>query len=244
MTQLVAAAQGVILTNGQSYLFEFTSLSYLRPAEMTDSASFTAFFASGTFSDGETVMVDIFPDSPSDTPLSASYTHVCPANPQEGYGIRFLLSSAPPFWPDLQGVVRVTMLNGDGELNSFAARQIVGGNVYSQFFPVPEPSSLSLGICAAALVTLFRAFRKSSPNKSAANVGIASLLQSARLVAAGAELVRPLATSPTTDGTWTLRVTFQRDGGALGDEQTIVISADQLRAALKDWLADPGWRHE
>jgi len=33
MTQLVAAAQGVILSSGQSYIFEFTSLSYLRPAQ-------------------------------------------------------------------------------------------------------------------------------------------------------------------------------------------------------------------
>jgi hypothetical protein len=65
------------------------------------------------------------------------------------------------------------------------------------------------------------------------------------------------------DGTWTLRVPhhrgsvwtawivrssvshprFQRARFVLGDEQTILISAEQLRTALRDWLVDPNGRN-
>ena len=64
------------------------------------------------------------------------------------------------------------------------------------------------------------------------------------------------------DGTWTIRVPhhhgsvwtawisrssvshprFQRARFVLGDEQTILISAEQLRAALSAWLAEAGGR--
>ena len=68
--------------------------------------------------------------------------------------------------------------------------------------------------------------------------------------------------SKIEDGTWTLRVPHQRHGVwsvwlsrsdvlhprftrarfVLGDEQTILISADQVRAALREWLSDPAGR--
>src|SRR5207249_8742458 len=51
--------QGVLLGPGQSYTFEFTSLAYLRPAQ-TDNGSLTAYFAPGTFSDGESMLLEIF----------------------------------------------------------------------------------------------------------------------------------------------------------------------------------------
>lgn len=35
---------------------------------------------------------------------------------------------------------------------------------------------------------------------------------------------------------------FARARFVLGDKQTILISADQLRAALRDWLSDPSCR--
>ena len=52
-------SQGVLLGPGQSYTFEFTSLPYVRPAQ-TDNGSLTAYFAPGTFSDGESVLLEIF----------------------------------------------------------------------------------------------------------------------------------------------------------------------------------------
>jgi len=71
-----------------------------------------------------------------------------------------------------------------------------------------------------------------------------------------------METSKIEDGTWTLRVThhrgtvwsawlsraavlhseFRRARFVLGDEQTILISAEHLRAALREWLSDAAGR--
>ena len=68
-----------------------------------------------------------------------------------------------------------------------------------------------------------------------------------------------MANSPIAEGTWTLHIRNQRDGVwsawlrrssiidprfqrarfTLAGGEVILISADQLRAALRDWLADP-----
>ena len=137
-------SQGVLLGPGQSYIFEFTSLPYVRPAQ-TDNGSLTAYFAPGTFGDGESVSMEIFANTLSDTPITSSYTHSGPANPLESVALRQAwMSSAPPFFPDLQGIARVTMLNGDAQLDGFEVKQVISGGVYSQYFPVPEPSTSAL----------------------------------------------------------------------------------------------------
>jgi len=161
MINIAAVAQGVALNNGESFVFEFASLNYLRPAEVTDSGSFDANFSAGTFSDGESVLVEIFSDSLFDTPLTSLYNHVGPASPLDSYAIGISWrSSSLPYWPDFQGVVRVTMISGDAQLNGFAVKQIVNGNVYSQSFSIPEPSSLSLGVCSAAFTTVLHGIRR------------------------------------------------------------------------------------
>jgi hypothetical protein len=137
--QWVASAQGLLLTQGQNYVFEFTSLPYVRPAAQRDAGSFAAYFAPGTFSDGESVLVEVFADTLSDPPLSSTYTHSGPPEPLGSVALAFgWSSSAPPFFPDLQGVARVTMLSGDAELQGFAVKQVINGGVYSQYFPLPE----------------------------------------------------------------------------------------------------------
>jgi hypothetical protein len=137
--QWVASAQGLLLAQGQSFVFEFTSLPFLRPAAQRDTGSFATYFAPGTFSDGESVLVEVFADTLSDPPRSSTYTHSGPANPLESIALLFVWSSSdPPFFPDLQGVARVTMLSGDAELQAFAAKQVIDGGVYSQYFPLLE----------------------------------------------------------------------------------------------------------
>jgi hypothetical protein len=133
--------QGVVLGPGQSYTFEFTSLQYLRPAQ-TDSGSLAAYFAPGTFSDGESVLLEVFANTLADTPVTSYYTHSGPANPIESVAVAVAWrSSDPPFFSDLQGITRVTMLSGDAELDGFGVQQVINGGVYSQFFAVPEPST-------------------------------------------------------------------------------------------------------
>ncbi len=151
----IVYGQGVLLGPGQSYTFEFTSLPYVRPAQ-TDSGSLAAYFAPGTFSDGESVLLEIFANTLSDAPLTSSYTHSGPANPLDSVALAEVWRSTdPPYFPDLQGNARVTMLNGDAQLDGFNVQQVISGGVYSQYFPVPEPSTFAL--IALGLAVLVRA---------------------------------------------------------------------------------------
>lgn len=170
-------SQGVLLGPGQSYIFEFTSLPYVRLAQ-TDNGSLAAYFAAGTFGDGESVLMEIFANTVSDTPVTSSYTHSGPANPLESVGLaQVWMSSAPPFFPDLQGIARVSMLNGDAQLDGFAVKQVISGGVYSQYFPVPEPSTPVLLAVGLACLVWSQARRSKVTKKPAApNPAIASQL--------------------------------------------------------------------
>ncbi len=167
----IAFGQGVLLSPGEGYVFGFTSLPYVRPVDR-ETGQFAAYFAAGTFSDSESVLVEIFPDALSDTPLSSSYTHSGPANPLESVAVAFAwMSDAPPYWPDLQGVARVTMLSGDAELLGFGVRQIIDGGVYSQYFAVPEPSGAALFAVGSASAFMLRLRSRKSPKVTGANAG-------------------------------------------------------------------------
>jgi hypothetical protein len=162
----IAFGQGVLLGPGGSYGFNFTSLPYVGPADH-ETGQFVAYFAAGTFSDGESVLVEVFPDTLSDASLSNTYTHSGPSDPLQSAAIAFgWMSDAPPYWPDLQGVARVTMLSGDAELLGFGVSQIMDGGVYSQYFAVPEPSGGALLACGSVLTFALRLRRRRSPNRS------------------------------------------------------------------------------
>jgi hypothetical protein len=154
---IMGFSQGTMLGPGQSYVFEFTSLPYSRPATQSDNGSIAAYFAPGTFSDGESVEFAIYANSLADTPRIGTYTHSGPADPLAGYGFAFSwFNTDPPYFPDLQGLYRVTMLTGDAELSWFSVKQVVNGGVYSGYFPVPEPSPAALLGLGLVWFTWFR----------------------------------------------------------------------------------------
>jgi hypothetical protein len=139
-------AQGVLLTTGHSLVFEFSSLNYLRPiafpneATQTGSGQLDVNFTTYSVGDGDSFLLEAYADSLSDIPKSRVFTF--PENQlPEGIYVGFLWwPGSESFWPDLQGVARLTVLTGSAEITSFGVRQIVGGSVYQQSFPVPEPS--------------------------------------------------------------------------------------------------------
>ena len=150
----VSFGQGVPLQQGQSYTFEFTSIPNLRPALSVDPVQVIAWFEPGTFG-AANARLEIFPNNLFDTPLTNSVAMV---EYPDRVGLPYWWSTFgphadPPFFPDLQGVLRVTMLSGSARLSAFEVDQIINGDFYSGYFTVPEPAVASL--FAAALV-LFR----------------------------------------------------------------------------------------
>ena len=135
--QLAPFAEGLLLREGQSHVFEFTSLPYVRPATQTDSGFFSVTFAEGTFIDGKRVRLELYANSLSDTPLS--YTFSGFSSPAGQITVtKIWASDSPPFWPELHGLARVTMLSGDADIVRFAVKQIVNGDVYSRSITMPD----------------------------------------------------------------------------------------------------------
>jgi hypothetical protein len=154
-------AQGVLLNAGDSYVFEFSSLSYARPtlpneALITGSGQVDVSFTPYSVGDGDGFLLEAFADNLSDTPKSRVFTY--PENQlPDGVYVGFIWwPGGELFWPDLQGVARITMLSGSAEITAFGVRQIVEDSVYQQIYPVPEPSALALFAVGAIFILLFQ----------------------------------------------------------------------------------------
>jgi hypothetical protein len=152
-----AFAQSVPLNQGQSYTFQFTSLPIADPPSGHGESEVIAWFDPGTFNFGESALLEIFANTLSDNPVSTTvaivdvngrtglwYTWSGPGNP------------SPPFFPDLQGVLRVTMLNGNAQLSGFQVSQVIDGQFYSGYFPIPEPTTAAFAVAALACAFLKR----------------------------------------------------------------------------------------
>ena len=151
-------AQGVLLDAGHSYTFEFTSLSYLRPiafpseASQTGAGQLEVSFTPYSVGDGDSFLLEAFSDSLSDFPRSRVFTFPENQLPNGSYVGFLWWPGGEVFWPDLQGVGRITMLTGSAEVTSFGVRQIVDDSVYQQSFAVPEPSCLVLFVLGAVFI--------------------------------------------------------------------------------------------
>ena len=185
--QITAVSQGVILTTGQSYVLTFGSISYSGPyippsgtfgdpgPPSTQGNSAGIFFASNALDDGTSVLLwDIFSGGLTNTPhtvqiVGASYS--VPPEAPVAYAVAF--GSGPgsvPYFPNLQGVFRVTMISGTAELLGFSVSQIIGDSYYSQTFPVPEPSSVTLIAIESGIILVVRYGRREPPNQSRGRV--------------------------------------------------------------------------
>jgi len=158
-SSLFAIGQGMTLQEGQSYVFEFTSIRYVRPAETgNDCGQASAWFAQGTFNSGESALLEIFPNSLSGIPLSITDDGYDPSDSSQGIG-RVWGPDEAPFFPDLQGVLRVTMLNGSAELIGFGVSQVVNGGFYSGYSVVPEPAAGTMLAAVLGWLALSKAWR-------------------------------------------------------------------------------------
>jgi len=103
--------------------------------------------------------MDYFSNSVLEFPFLSHFFGAPGSDPVDiGYG--FGLTQPPP-WPDLQGVIRVTVLSGVAHVEKLTVKEIVNGGFYSGTFfaVVPEPSTYSLLIIG--IVCLGKSIRPS-----------------------------------------------------------------------------------
>jgi len=158
----VVFGQGIQLDQGQSYTFEFNSVPLVpTPTSEPVRSHVIAWFEPTTYQYTHVALLEAFADSLADTPLTNSigfddYTG--------RWGVEYawrIVGPNPdsPYFPDLQGVLRVTMLDGSAQLSGFEVAQYIDGNYYVGYFPIPEPNVSSL--FAPILVSLFFVKKKS-----------------------------------------------------------------------------------
>jgi hypothetical protein len=151
-TSAAAFGQGVYLQQGDSYTFEFSSLPDAGPGSFTTRSGVIAWFVPASVGQGDKVLIELFTDSLNDTPASngGSSVFVDSYDSPGGTSMPFMwgragpLGNPPPYFPDLQGIVRVTMLNGSAQLTGFEVSEVINGEFYSGNIQVPEPGSSCL----------------------------------------------------------------------------------------------------
>ena len=151
---LVAFGQGVGISQGGSYTFQFSSLPFVRTAGPLDGGRFAVNFSTNGLGTGESLLLELFPNSVSDVPLTFTFDGAAGSLlPDGSLGGVFVSWSpgVPGLWPDLQGVARVTMIGGAVQVSDFSVTQVEAGGYYSGSFPVPEPGPLALVLIGAGV---------------------------------------------------------------------------------------------
>lgn len=157
VAQIAVHGQGVLLNTGDSYIFDFAALTYVRPAGIFDGGStLTVRFQNNLLDPGELIRFQCFQSFSPESPFGG-FT-LPPAVISETLR-SFSVRQWGSFWPypDSPGFLKVTMLSGSVEFQGFSIEQVVGGGFYSDTFVVPEPG---VGIMLAVGLGLFCVFRK------------------------------------------------------------------------------------
>ena len=149
VVQLTVFGQGVLLTTGQSYVFTYDSVSYLRPANTGEGDSVGISFENDGLDLGESLLLEIFSGGLTNTPFSDQWDGTTVSALPEAPAIlieAWRTGSSSYLSPTLQGAIRVTMLSGTVNLSNFFVSQAVNGNYYSETFAVaaPEPAATML----------------------------------------------------------------------------------------------------
>jgi hypothetical protein len=142
LTGCLAGYSQITLNAGESFVYQFSSLSPVGPLPFgTPIGTFEFTVSSGTLQAGDVLQWEMFENSPSGSPLYADTYSI--DHQHDLYGV----SGA---WQDLQGSIRFTMLSGSIGIDSFSMLVTVPRGLDDPFVyagavtPVPEPCSLFL----------------------------------------------------------------------------------------------------
>lgn len=159
---------GLILNEGQSYNFEFSSISLYAfdpddlfgdpPISISNQYAHTEFhLGSNYLSTGESLIFSAFGNSASEPAIRSGIFNGFAGNTGGG----FFLGEIPlKPWQDKQGVIRIEVVIGTIELESFTIATVIGDQFYKQTYSVPEPNSVVLLFTGMGVLRLRRKARK------------------------------------------------------------------------------------
>jgi len=155
---LTGRSQGLTLNAGSSRLEQFTYLPFIGvstdPVPPGSSFGLFQFNLSGYDTNTDSIYFEMYENTPSDTPLWKS-----------SLGTPGVLKGGAPGWKDLQGWVRLDVINGSVTLDSikfdvYVPIDAISWNHYGAVIPVPEPSPFAnFGVETAAFL-LWNCLRK------------------------------------------------------------------------------------
>lgn len=147
-SQLSSPAQDFLhLTSGQSFSYTFSSLDFIQSGALLEQSGGVSFYRLAQPGPNDIVLVELFENDLQEEP-AASKIFTDRFGDPTGFGRAGL-------WQDLQGSVRLTVVEGSMDLTGLrftAATGPLDFNYYQSFVAVPEPGSVGLLICGCALV--------------------------------------------------------------------------------------------
>ena len=159
-----AVNAGLILTQGESFNFEFNSISTTSPFTV-DPLNYARIRLSGTgLETGDSLRFTAYEDFIGEEIIQSTiWTNRFNTQPNiflVGTGFQTDVTNAP--WQDLAGGFRVEVISGTVELDYFKASTVIGSQHYEQTYIIPEPNSVALLLLGTGVLYLRR---KRSSNK-------------------------------------------------------------------------------
>jgi hypothetical protein len=153
----------IILSAGDSYSLEFTSLDYFGPYTGPD-YNYAAIGLAPASQVSTQFIFSLYENSINE-PYITSWTESVIL--EFGlHGFYFSNGSMKIPWQDMQGIFYIEMLSGAMALDSLYAAAIIDGDVYHHVFrPVPIPGSLVLLMSGLFPILASRPFKKRSKNR-------------------------------------------------------------------------------
>lgn len=161
---LQSNALATIITDGQSYEFEFNTLNFIESVTYKNQGGATISFLDDLLDQGEVARLEFFENSILTTPFFQHDFN----SPTNHFGASVVV---PVPWQDLQGIIKLTMLSGSVDINEIDVQVIRDGNRYLETFstvPIPEPETGLLIIFGLISIYMARRFfnKNNEPHRS------------------------------------------------------------------------------
>ncbi len=144
-----AAAQGLLLNQGDIFTYEFSNLPdrTVRPPGQDVASGASVIFSGNYLAPGERLRIELFENSLDEAPFRTL---------EESPPVMLASTGVPygPCWLDNQGAIRLTMLSGSVQITELQFTSLQNDIIASATVFVPEPSTLlfsCLGLGALAL---------------------------------------------------------------------------------------------